>query len=49
LFSGKPKSAGYWKYEIDYSGRGGLLAKYEIRYNRRAERFEGKVVYTEVE
>jgi hypothetical protein len=48
LFSGKPKGAGYWKYEIDYSGRGGLLAKYEIRYNRRVERFEGKVVYTEV-
>lgn len=49
LFSGKPKGAGYWKYEIDYRGRGGLLAQYEIRYNRRAERFEGKVVYTEVE
>ena len=49
LFSAKPKSAGYWKYEIDYSGRGGLLAKYEIRYDRRAERFSGEVVYTEVE
>ncbi len=49
LFSRKPKNAGYWKYEIDYSGRGGLLAQYEIRYNRRKERFEGKVVYTEVE
>jgi hypothetical protein len=49
LFSGKPKGAGYWKYEIDYRGRGGLLANYEIRYNRRAERFEGKVVYTEGE
>lgn len=49
LFSGKSKGAGYWKYEVDYRGRGGLLAKYEIRYNRRAERFEGKVVYTEDE
>jgi hypothetical protein len=49
LFSGKPKSAGYWKYEIDYRGRGGLITKYEIRYNRRTERFEGKVVYTEEE
>ncbi|HEX7176903.1 MAG TPA: hypothetical protein VF240_16705 [Pyrinomonadaceae bacterium] len=49
LFSGKPKGAGYWRYEIDYRGRGGPLAKYEIRYNRRAERFEGKVVYTEGE
>jgi hypothetical protein len=47
LFSEKPKEPGYWKYEIDYRGRGGLLDKYEIRYNRRAERFEGKVVYTE--
>lgn len=47
LFSGKPKGAGYWKYEIDYRGRGGLIVKYEIRYNRRTERFEGKVVYTE--
>ncbi|HEX8846538.1 MAG TPA: hypothetical protein VF791_17960 [Pyrinomonadaceae bacterium] len=49
LFSGKPKSPGYWKYEVDYSGRGGLLNKYEIRYNRRTERFEGKAVYIEVE
>jgi hypothetical protein len=24
----------------------GLLAKYEIRYNKRSEKFEGKVVYT---
>lgn len=49
LFSGKPKGAGYWKYEIDYRGRGGLIVKYEIRYNRRSERFEGKVIYTEGE
>ncbi|MGB7923504.1 MAG: hypothetical protein WCF57_09685 [Pyrinomonadaceae bacterium] len=49
LFSGKPKSAGYWRYEIDYSGRGGLLDKYEIRYNRRLERFEGSAVYMEVD
>jgi hypothetical protein len=49
LFSGNPKGAGYWKYEIDYRGRGGLIAKYEIRYNPSAERFEGKVVYTESE
>ena len=49
LFSGRPKSAGYWKYEIDYRGRGGLIVKYEIRYDRRAERFEGEVRYTEGE
>jgi len=47
LFSEKPKGAGYWRYEIDYRGRGGLLDKYEIRYNRRAERFEGTVEYSE--
>lgn len=43
LFGEKPKGSGYWKYEIDYRGRGGLLDKYEIRYDRRAERFEGTV------
>lgn len=42
LFSKKPVSPGYWKYEIDYRGRGGSLDKYEIRYNAKAERFEGK-------
>jgi hypothetical protein len=47
LFSREPTRAGYWKYEIDYRGRAGQLAQYEIRYNRRAERFEGKVVYIE--
>jgi hypothetical protein len=49
LFSREPKRAGYWKYEIDYRGRGGSLDKYEIRYNRGAERFEGKVEYIEGE
>jgi hypothetical protein len=41
LFSKKPKAQGYWKYEIDYKGRGGSVDKYEIRYNARKERFEG--------
>ena len=44
LFSSKPVRPGYWKYEIDYRGRGGSLAKHEVRYNARRERFEGKVV-----
>lgn len=43
LFSQKPVSPGYWKYEIDYRGRGGSLDKYEIRYNAKAKRFEGKL------
>ena len=41
LFSKKPTAQGYWKYEINYRGRGGSLVKYEIRYNGRKERFEG--------
>lgn len=44
LFSQKPIRPGYWKYEIDYRGRGGTLDQYEIRYNKQAERFEGTLV-----
>lgn len=44
LFSQKPLRPGYWKYEIDYRGRGGTLDQYEIRYNNLAERFEGTLV-----
>lgn len=47
LFSGKPKTPGYWKFEVDYRGRAGSLDKYEIRYNKQAERFEGQVEYIE--
>lgn len=43
LFGQKPKRPGYWKYEIDYRGRAGSLDKWEIRYNRQAESFEGRV------
>lgn len=46
LFSRRPVRPGVWQYEIDYSGRGGTLDRYEIRYNPRAERFEGRAVYT---
>jgi hypothetical protein len=49
LFSQEPRRPGYWKYEIDYRGRGGLLDAYEIHYNEQAERFEGKRVSTEDE
>jgi hypothetical protein len=44
LFSKKPTSPGSWKYEIDYRGRGGSLEKYQIHYDKQAERFEGKFV-----
>lgn len=44
-FSKPALKPGYWKYEVDYRGRGGTLDRYEIRYNKRRERFEGKVEY----
>jgi hypothetical protein len=46
LFSKKPTSPGSWKYEVDYRGRGGSLDKYEIHYDKQAERFEGKLGQT---
>jgi hypothetical protein len=46
LFSEKPISPGYWKYEVDYRGRGGPLDKYEIRYDTQHEMFVGKLVWT---
>lgn len=45
LFSKKPLRPGSWKYEIDYRGRAGTLDRWEIRYNRQAEMFEGRVTY----
>ncbi|HEX8177022.1 MAG TPA: hypothetical protein VF543_18165 [Pyrinomonadaceae bacterium] len=45
LFGQKPAGQGYWKYEIDYRGRGGSLDKWEIRYNRRLEAFEGTITH----
>ena len=44
LFSKKPVSPGVWKYEIDYRGRAGDLAKYEVRYHKETEKFQGKLV-----
>ena len=44
LFSYKPQSPRYWKYEIDYRGRGGSLDKWEVTYDQRQERFHGTVV-----
>ena len=46
LFNKGPLKPGYWKYEIDYSGRGGTLDTWEVRYNPAQERFEGKVTVT---
>jgi hypothetical protein len=47
LFSRKPLRPGFWKYEIDYRGRAGTLDRYEVRYNARRERFEGRLVSVE--
>ncbi len=44
LFNQKPRRRGYWKYEIDYRGRGGSLDKWEVRYIPAQERFEGKLI-----
>jgi hypothetical protein len=46
LFVKKPVKPGYWKYEIDYTGRGGTLISYEVRYDAVKERFTGKVIST---
>lgn len=48
LFAKEPDSTGHWKYEIDYTGRGGLLDKYDIRYNKQSETFEGTVTSSEI-
>ena len=44
LFSKKPTAPAKWKFEIDYRGRGGSLDKYEVHYDKQAERFEGKLI-----
>jgi hypothetical protein len=44
LFNKKPLRRGYWKFEVDYTGRAGTLDKWEVRYNAARERFEGKVI-----
>ena len=46
LFSRKPFLKGYWRYEIDYTGRGGSLDKYEIRYDPAKEIFVGNLIST---
>ena len=44
LFTYKPQRLRYWKYEIDYRGRGGSLDKWEVKYDQSQERFQGTVV-----
>lgn len=46
LFNKPQLRPGYWKFEVDYTGRGGTLDKWEVRYNRALERFEGTLIVT---
>lgn len=46
LFSNKPVRPGNWKYEVDYRGRGGSLDKWNVRYNKSKEQFEGTLART---
>ena len=41
LFSKKPVAPGHWRYEIDYSGRGGCVDVYDLRYDAASESFKG--------
>jgi hypothetical protein len=41
LLSRKPVRPGYWKYEVDYRGRGGSLDKWDVRFSTAREQFEG--------
>jgi hypothetical protein len=41
LFSKKPDAPGHWRYSIDYSGRGGCVDAYDIRYDPEGESFKG--------
>jgi hypothetical protein len=43
LFSREPLLRGFWKYNVDYRGRGGSLDQWQITYNRQRESFEGKL------
>ena len=44
LFSREPIRKGYWKYEIDYRGRGGSLDKWEVHFNAFKEQFEATMI-----
>ena len=39
LFWVKPTKPGFWKYQIDYRGRGGTLDRHTVRYSSRSETF----------
>lgn len=43
LFSKTHIRPGYWRYRIDYRGRGGTLDKFTVRYDKSRERFTASV------
>lgn len=43
LFGHKPNKKGVWIYQIDYRGRAGSLDKYEFHYDKKGEKFYGKL------
>lgn len=43
LFGHKPNKKGAWIYQIDYRGRAGSLDKYEFQYDKKNEKFIGKL------
>lgn len=49
LFSKKPVAPGHWRFEIDYSGRGGCVDSYDVRYDAGHERFTGTFHQTKCE
>jgi hypothetical protein len=49
LFSEKPVEPGHWKYSIDYTGRGGCVDSYDVRYDAKSESFTGTFQQTRCE
>ena len=45
LFSKKTQRAGFWKYDVDYRGRGGTLDHWTVSYDRTKEQFAAIVVH----
>jgi len=49
LFAKKSVAPGHWRFAIDYSGRGGCIDAYDVRYDPETESFKGTFRETECE
>jgi len=49
LFDKKPVAPGHWSYTINYTGRGGCIDAYDVRYDTETESFKGTFRQTECE